>query len=98
MQCHRVCQQTALNHCLEAGGAHVEPAHYRLMLNCAEICQTSANFQLGSSSFSAQVCGVCAEVCLACAMSCKKVGGMSDCVEACDHCAQTCAKMAESVH
>ena len=98
MQCHRICLQTALNHCLEAGGKHVEPDHYRLMVSCAEICQTSANFQLGSSPFSAQVCGVCAQVCLACAESCKKIGGMDECVAACEQCAQTCSKMAKSVH
>ncbi len=98
MQCHRICLQTALNHCLETGGEHVEPVHYRLMMSCAEICQTSANFQLGSSPFSAQVCGVCAEICLACATSCKNVGGMNDCVEACEHCAQTCNTMAQKVH
>ena len=98
MQCHRICQQTALNHCLEAGGKHVEPEHYRLMLSCAEICQTSANFQLGSSPFSAQLCGVCAEVCQAFAESCKKVGAMDECVAACEHCARTCTEMAHSVH
>ncbi len=26
-QCHRTCLQLAMNHCLEAGGKHVEPEH-----------------------------------------------------------------------
>jgi hypothetical protein len=49
LDCHRVCLQMAMNHCLELGGQHTEPKHFRLMLNCAEICQTSANFMLTGS-------------------------------------------------
>jgi hypothetical protein len=45
-KCYQVCLQTAMNHCLETGGKHVEPSHFRLMINCAQICQTSADLQL----------------------------------------------------
>ncbi len=96
--CHQVCLQTAMNHCLEAGGKHVEAEHFRLMMNCAEICQTSANFQLSSSPFHRRVCEVCAEVCEACAVSCEKIGGMDECVKACRVCAESCRKMAASQH
>lgn len=96
--CHQVCLQTAMNYCLKVGGKHVEAEHFGLMLNCAEICQTSANFQLSSSSFHRQVCEVCAEVCEACAASCKKLGGMDECVEACTRCAESCREMATAKH
>jgi hypothetical protein len=96
--CHQVCLQTAMNHCLEAGGKHVEAEHFRLMMNCAEICQTSANFQLSSSPFHSRVCEVCAEVCEACAVNCEKIGGMDECVKACRDCAESCQKMAGSQH
>jgi len=33
----------AMNHCLEAGGKHVEPGHFKLMMAGAEMCQTAAN-------------------------------------------------------
>lgn len=49
--CHRICLQTAMNHCLENGGKHVKAKHIRLMMNCAEICRTTANFQLTGSHF-----------------------------------------------
>src|SRR5947209_5801292 len=49
LDCHHICLEMAMNHCLELGGKHVAPAHFRLMLNCAEICQTSANFMLSGS-------------------------------------------------
>jgi hypothetical protein len=86
--------QTAMNHCLEVGGRHVEAEHFRLIMNCAEICQTSANFQLSSSSLHHLVCGVCAKVCEACALSCENIGGMNECVEACKKCAESCRQMA----
>lgn len=96
--CHQVCLQTAMNHCLEAGGKHVEADHFRIMMNCAEICQTSANFQLGSSPFHRCVCEVCAVVCEACAEDCENIGGMDEYVKACRACADSCRKMAGSQH
>ncbi|MGZ4955274.1 MAG: four-helix bundle copper-binding protein [Methylobacter sp.] len=94
--CYQVCLQTAMNHCLKTGGKHVEPEHFRLMMSCAEICQTSANFQLSGSSFSNRLCAVCAEVCEACAVDCKRIGGMDECVAACERCAESCRQMASA--
>ncbi len=92
--CHQVCLQTAMNHCLNMGGKHVEADHFRLMMSCAEICQTSANFQLISSPFHPRVCEVCAEICEACAENCEKIGDMDGCVAACKACAESCREMA----
>lgn len=96
--CHQICLQTAMNHCLQVGGKHVQADHFRLMINCAEICATSANFQLSNSAFHQQVCEVCAEVCEACVESCEAIGGMDDCVAACEKCAASCREMASMVH
>lgn len=96
--CHQVCLQMAMTHCLESGGRHVEPAHFRQMINCAEVCQASANLQLSGSVFSAQMCEVCADVCLACADSCRPLDGMEDCVRACEACAASCRSMASVRH
>ena len=32
LECYPVCQMDASLHCLELGGKHVEPGHFRLML------------------------------------------------------------------
>lgn len=88
----------AMGHCLELGGEHVEAVHFRLMLTCAEVCQTSANLQLSGSSFSQQMCELCAQVCDACADSCRKLEGMEDCVRACEACAASCRRMGTSMH
>lgn len=96
--CHQICLQTAMNHCLESGGKHVEAEHFRLMINCAEICQTSLNFMLSGSRLSNHVCGVCAKVCDACAESCEKLDGMEACARACRKCAESCRSMASYSH
>jgi len=94
--CHHICLSMAMMHCLQRGGAHVEPSHFRLMRDCAEICATSANFMLSGSQFHGDVCEACAEVCEACAASCEKLGDMQSCVDACRRCAESCRAMAAS--
>ena len=93
LNCHRTCLRTSMSHCLEMGGRHVQPEHFRLMLNCAEICQTAANFMLSASPMHGAVCAACAEVCAACEKSCEDVGDMQECVQACHACAASCRQM-----
>ena len=94
-RCHATCLSMLSQHCLEVGGQHVEPAHFRLMLDCAQICQTSADFMLRGSEHHAHVCRECAEICAKCADSCEAVGDMEECVKACRTCAESCGKMAQ---
>src|SRR5258705_4145938 len=82
LQCYKTCLGMAMTHCLETGGKHVEPQHFRLMMACAEICRTAAHFMLLSTSHHKHVCRECAEICAECAKDCESVGGMDDCVVA----------------
>lgn len=91
--CHQTCLQMALTHCLEKGGRHVEPEHFRLMMTCADLCATSARLQLSGSPFSARLCALCAGACHACANSCRELDGMEACVRACEECERTCREM-----
>jgi hypothetical protein len=94
--CHSICLET-VTHCLQQGGAHAEPEHIRLMLDCVEICQTSANFMLRGSDLHPLTCGTCAEVCERCAADCERLGEdelMRRCAEACRRCADSCRRMA----
>ncbi len=95
--CASTCLAMATNHCLKEGGMHVEQIHFRTMLDCAEICQTAANFMLRNSSLHTDVCRVCAAVCAECARSCEQVGDMDECVKACQNCAESCRKMANGI-
>jgi hypothetical protein len=46
LRCYQTCLGTAMTHCLEQGGKHTEPEHFRLMMACFEICRTAAHFML----------------------------------------------------
>lgn len=95
-ECHEVCLRT-LPHCLEKGGQHAEAAHIRLLLDCAEICETSANFMIRGSELHMETCRACSEVCQRCASDCRRLGNdpkMQECADACLRCAESCAQMA----
>lgn len=94
--CHRVCLET-LSHCLEMGGRHADPAHIRLLMDCAAICRTSADLMIRESPFHPLTCGACAEICARCAEDCARMEddpAMTLCAEACRHCAESCRAMA----
>lgn len=96
--CHEICVQT-VEHCLTKGGKHAAPEHIRTLSDCAEICQTSANFMLRGSEIHPEVCGTCAEVCDLCAASCERIGNedfMKQCADGCRRCAESCRQMAGS--
>lgn len=94
LRCYSLCLRTAMHHCLEAGGDHTKPKHFRLMMACAEICRTSAHFMLIGTDHHRHTCGECAEICEECAADCERVGGMQACVDACRECATHCRAMA----
>lgn len=99
-ECRDECETMLFQHCLEAGGKHVEQAHVKLMADCIEICQTAAHFMLRGSAQHKAVCGTCADICEACAESCEKIGGeeMKNCAETCRKCAETCREMSGNKH
>jgi hypothetical protein len=94
LACSEVCWGMATTHCLQLGGEHVKQAHLALMLNCAELCRTAAQFMLSGVAVHRHVCAACAKVCAACADDCASIGQMDTCVIACRRCADSCAKMA----
>ena len=94
LACSEICWRMATTHCLQLGGPHAEQPHLALMLNCAELCRTSAQFMLSGVEVHRHVCAACAKVCAACADDCEAIGQMNDCVAACRRCADSCAAMA----
>ena len=95
--CHSICVQT-IDHCLGMGGKHVEPAHLKSLLDCADTCRTSADLMLRGSALYTQACGLCAEACARCATSCEQFGEdatMKACAEMCRRCAESCREMAK---
>ena len=97
-ECHRVCLE-AVAYCLQQGGKHAEAAHVRLLLDCAEICRTSADFMIRGSELHAVTCGACAEVCRRCAEECERMGDdevMRRCAEVCRRCEESCRQMSKA--
>lgn len=94
-ECHRVCLETAV-YCLTKGGKHAEARHVRILLDCAQICATSADFMIRKSVAQSRTCGLCAEICERCAESCEAFADdaqMKRCAEACRRCAHSCRGM-----
>lgn len=94
-ECHDVCLDVLVKHCLALGGDHAEQEHVRLMLDCIQICQANADFMRRDSDYAAQVAQACAEVCDACAESCERFDSqqMKRCAEICRKCAEECRGM-----
>jgi hypothetical protein len=92
--CHNMCLSMALGYCLEAGGRHVEPEHFRLMIQCALTCSSTASFMVAGKARHDRVADVCAQICEACAASCEDLGDMQECVRACRRCAELCREIA----
>ncbi|WP_437300294.1 four-helix bundle copper-binding protein [Sorangium sp. So ce426] len=91
LDCHELCKKMVI-HCLRQGGAHAEPGHVEIMLDCAEICQMSAHFMLRGSPLLGRTCEVCAEVCDRCASECDRFDDerTNMCAEVCRACAEAC--------
>ncbi len=96
LTCHAVCLST-VPHCLQKGGPHAEVNHIRELLDCAQMCVTSADFMLRGSPLHARTCGACAEACAQCAASCERMADdpvVQQCAQTCRRCEQSCREMA----
>lgn len=95
-RCAEICLET-VEHCLRQGGEHAAEAHVRLLLDCAQICRTSADFMIRGSDLHAETCGACEVVCSRCAEDCDRFRGdeqMAACADLCRRCAESCGSMA----
>lgn len=97
--CHRACTET-VRAFLDKDSGHMASEHVTVLLDCAQLCATSADFMLRGSHAHAVTCRACAEVCRACATSCRGVGGaqLEACAAACDACADSCEAMVSTHH
>ena len=98
--CHAMCTQT-IAHCLKLGGRHATSDHIRLMMDCAQMCATSADYMLRESPFHDRICGLCSELCKQCGKDCEQVAAddrmVTQCAEICQRCAGSCERMASKV-
>ena len=99
MTSHRSCLQTA-QHCIEKTDRNIPASHIATLLDCAELCLTTAHSMLRHSPQHMVLCDACARICDACATSCERFPAdkvMADCAKQCRTCAEACRHMA-SMH
>jgi hypothetical protein len=97
--CYRICL-AMVNHCQVQGGALAEPKQIRLLLDCAEICQTTADFLPRGSNLHLTICNACVVVSLKCAAACEELIEdelMQSCAAACRRAAAACQTLVASV-
>ncbi len=95
LACFRACTET-IQHCLQKGGRHAEAAHIRLLQDCADVCELSAELMMRRSELHARTCAVCAEACQRCAEGCERLADddhMRRCAQICRRCAESCRHM-----
>ena len=96
MECHRVCMETVA-HSLRQGEPYVEAEHLRLLLDCAQICQTGIDFITRGSDTVCQICEVAAYICEKTAVSCSRWADtdpqMKRCADVCERCAECCRRI-----
>jgi hypothetical protein len=97
MECHRACTRTVTH--LIALEDDTEPADARqltLLLDCAQLSATCADFMIRASEFSTMIGGLCAEVCRSCKQVCEGLEAADavaqECAAACGRCANACAR------
>ena len=93
-----VCTMT-VQYCLTQGDEHADVNLIGVLLDCAELCQVSANFMLRGSPHHVVTCVACAELCRACEEACRSISGderLVHCAEICAACAESCERMANS--
>lgn len=91
--CARTCNET-LSYCLEQGGEHVAAEHLKSMIDCIDVCTTTARLDERESPLHKQAMELCAEACKACEESCEQFEGdvrMTECANVCRQCYEHCA-------
>ena len=95
-ECHQLCLATVY-HCMELGGNSALPGQITLLLDCAESCQTNANFLLRNSELQGLTAALCADSCTRCAQACERLANgdrqLLDCAKICRCAATTCDRM-----
>lgn len=99
LRCHSTCLETAAR--VLATPARAEASLVVMLLDCADICQATANSMSRGSPVHIAFCAACAQVCDACAAACaraKDAAALKACLDVCRDCAMSCRHMAGPMH
>jgi hypothetical protein len=95
LDCYQTCTET-IARCLSMGGVHAQLGHINLLIDCARMCNTNADFILRNSTYYPQTCGLTADICDECADTCDRFEDdfMKECASVCRRCSESCREMA----
>ncbi|CAH0498993.1 four-helix bundle copper-binding protein [Novosphingobium sp. CECT 9465] len=96
MAAHRQCVETA-TYAIGQDRSAESAKRIAILLDCAELCQVTANSMLRKSSQHALLCEACARLCENCAEACLSKDSdavMRNCATICRDCARACRDMA----
>ncbi len=96
--CHAVCLHT-MTVVLYFDHLATDNSLIRTLKDCAEICQTSADFMLRGSPLHGLTCDACARICDECGDACDQYPeneNLRACAESCRSCSASCHEMAVS--
>lgn len=85
----RTCLDTVsetFTYCIEEGGAHVEPAHLKCMLDCWDVVNATSSLIARKSEYAEDLKEICARAVKACEESCETFEDderMTACVDVC---------------
>lgn len=94
--CHDICLRTATWSLQQRQDVEAVST----LLDCAQICATSADFMVRGSPLHGLTCYICAVICEECARECERYSQhaeMVSCAEMCRTCARSCYDMAASM-
>jgi hypothetical protein len=94
---YSACTET-LTYSLDGRFELTDPRHLRLLIDCAEVCQTTENALLRASELGQLLATVCAEACEKVAESCRRLDAadeqLGECADVCMRCADCCRELA----
>lgn len=95
LDCYKSCTET-LTKCLTISGKRVKAQHLNLLMDCARMCNTNADFILRNSPYHPQTCGITADICDECADTCDRFEEdfMKECASVCRRCSESCREVA----
>jgi hypothetical protein len=98
LRAHETCEET-VTHALRAEATHADDERIGVLLDCADVCRTTARLIRRGSPLVRGTAGVCVELCERAAETCAAVAGdpvMAACAETCRRCATWCRWLAEA--
>lgn len=95
IECRSMCRST-MDYCMRQGGAMMEPALMRMLMDCSDTAGMCADMTMRMSDNMMEMCRMCADMCGNCADMCARMSGdaqMMKCAEVCRKAAAACRAM-----